>query len=239
MDDTRTTWQIGFKADCRCDRLPGPDRTDQLDQAVRLAAGTLRSQRRWSRSHCRYGERHPARTKMVLITGKDRFAGEGPPRGLPAFGMRSNATHVPLNDPQAWQPAKSRGQEVQLPHQVHIPIDNRNDLIVDPDRTLARGTGPSTVALVMPTPFPTNDRARLGLDQGYGATGLIEDYRGLTTTPRAHRTPRTRAPRSTHAPRITPVVREGRACSTGAPQCSATTTLSFRSTSRIQALWRK
>jgi hypothetical protein len=97
---------------------------------------------------------------------------------------RSNDTHASTTDPQARLYRKSHNTAATLCYSGHVPMENRNALIVDAELTTADGYAERATALEMLGRLPTTARRRtVAGDEGYDTRGFIADARGLGFTP--------------------------------------------------------
>ena len=96
---------------------------------------------------------------------------------------RSNETHQSTTDPDARLYKKSEGNKSCLSCLNHALMENRNDLAVNAETTLATGTTERDAALTMATRSMTKAGSTLGADKGYDAAGFVKELRERKITP--------------------------------------------------------
>lgn len=89
---------------------------------------------------------------------------------------RSNATHESTTDPDAHL-ARRKGTESRLALQGHVPMENRNGLVVDTRLTLATGTAEREAALETLGKLASTRRRTLGGNRGYDVRDFVERLR--------------------------------------------------------------
>ncbi len=119
----------------------------------------------------------PARTRdeppASGRNGERNFRGE----------RRSNETHASATDPEARLARKSGGQESKMGFTGHLPMENRNGLIVDARLTLASGTAEPEAALDMLGELPAAGHKTVGADKNHDAAAFVAAARALEVTP--------------------------------------------------------
>jgi transposase len=96
---------------------------------------------------------------------------------------RSNATHASTTDPDARLARKSGGQESKMGFTGHLPMENKNGLIVDARLTLATGTAEPDAALDMLGDLPGLGKKTVGADKNYDTAAFVAAARMLNVTP--------------------------------------------------------
>ena len=96
---------------------------------------------------------------------------------------RSNETHASTTDPDARLARKSGGQEARLGFTGHLPMENKNALVVDARLTHATGTAEPQAALEMLGEMSGSGRKTVGADKNYDTAAFVAASRELGVTP--------------------------------------------------------
>ncbi|MCS5694004.1 IS5 family transposase [Cyanobium sp. FGCU-6] len=121
-------------------------------------------------------------------------AGPGEGFGAPKEGKKrakgdfrgvklSNETHRSETDPEALLARKSQAHPAQLSYRGHVLMENRHDLVVDCQVTLADGYGERDAAQEMAADCPGAHRKTIGADKNYDTKGFVAEMRRLGVTP--------------------------------------------------------
>ena len=92
-------------------------------------------------------------------------------------------THASHTDPDAKLSRKGHRQEAKLRFMGHVPMENRNGLIVDTRLTQATGTAGRDAALAMIETRAGHGQLTLGADKAYYTHGLVAALRARRVTP--------------------------------------------------------
>jgi hypothetical protein len=95
----------------------------------------------------------------------------------------SNETHASTTDPDARLFKKSAGQASRLCHMGHMPMENRNGLVVEAVLTQATGKVEREAACEMVGSFAVRHRVTLGADKAYDTGDFVAEMRRLGVTP--------------------------------------------------------
>jgi transposase len=96
---------------------------------------------------------------------------------------RSNETHQSATDPEARLYRKASGQPAKLAYLGHVPMENRNGLIVDAELTQATGWAERAAAEAMIETTAPSGRVTLGADKAYDAAAHVANLRALGVRP--------------------------------------------------------
>ena len=96
---------------------------------------------------------------------------------------RSNETHASVTDPDARLYRKSNGQPSRLCYMGHLPIENRQGLIVDVRTTHATGRDEREATEAMIVAAVRGRRLTLGADKAYDTAEHVANLRAIGVTP--------------------------------------------------------
>jgi transposase len=95
----------------------------------------------------------------------------------------ANETHASTTDPEARLYKRGKGKEAKLAYIGHLPMENRNGLIVDARLTQATGTAEPEAALAMLGARAGGGLITVGADKAYDTAGFVTAAREMTVTP--------------------------------------------------------
>lgn len=88
---------------------------------------------------------------------------------------------------------KGKGKEAKLSYMKHVPMENRNGLIVDTRLTHATGIAEREAAAEMAKAVSSSKRITVRGDKNYDTEGFVETMRNLRVTPHVAQNDKSRA----------------------------------------------